>query len=140
MPIRESAFLQRSIANTSLILGVGLIVLACTKHDAITQIKTEEISNTSHWPKLELAVKKDPNVEKRIDILLNKMSLEQKVGQMTQAEITWVTPEDVKRLHLGSVLNGGGTFLNGKRHADIAEWVAYMDSIYDASMYTSDGG
>ena len=40
--------------------------------------------------------------------LLKTMTLEQKVGQMIQGEISEVTPEDVRRYGLGSVLNGGG--------------------------------
>ncbi|XQW85835.1 glycoside hydrolase family 3 N-terminal domain-containing protein [Thalassotalea piscium] len=92
------------------------------------------------WPKLQSPIPKNPALELKITQLLNKMSLEQKVGQMVQAEITWVTPQDVKKYHLGSVLNGGGSFLNGNRQASVNDWVTFMDKLYLASMDTSDGG
>ena len=103
--------------------------------------KTENsLDNQAIWPELSPPPTHNDKVEQRVEKLLAQMSLEQKVGQMTQAEITWVTPEEVKKYHLGSVLNGGGSFMNGKRHAPVKEWVEYMDNIYDASMDTSDGG
>ena len=37
------------------------------------------------------------------------MSLEEKVGQVIQGELRTVTAEDIRRYHLGSVLNGGGS-------------------------------
>ena len=37
------------------------------------------------------------------------MSLEEKVGQIIQADIGSVTPEQVRKYHLGSVVNGGNS-------------------------------
>ncbi len=72
--------------------------------------------------------------------MLSQMTLEQKVGQMVQAEIQSVTPSDVRDYHLGSVLNGGGSYPNRSKTATVADWVALADAFYDASMDTSDGG
>ncbi len=44
----------------------------------------------------------------RVDDLLNRMTLAEKIGQMTQAEKNSIPPEDVKNYYLGSVLSGGG--------------------------------
>jgi beta-glucosidase len=68
------------------------------------------------------------------------MTLEQKVGQMVQAEIQSVTPADIRQYHLGSVLNGGGSHPDGSRAASAADWLAFADAFYDASMDTTDGG
>ena len=51
-------------------------------------------------------------VEFRVASILKDMTLEQKVGQMVQGEIKEVTPDDVARYYLGSILNGGGSFPN----------------------------
>ena len=40
------------------------------------------------WPKQKPAIEKNAALEADITRLINKMSLEQKVGQMVQAEIT----------------------------------------------------
>ena len=49
--------------------------------------------------------------------MLSKLSLEEKVGQMTQPEITTITPAQVREYHIGSVLNGGGAWPGGDKHA-----------------------
>ncbi|MFD1372636.1 glycoside hydrolase family 3 protein [Actinoplanes sichuanensis] len=50
-------------------------------------------------------------VERRVDDLLSRMTLDDKIGQMTQAERAEVTgdPTLVTRWRLGSVLSGGGS-------------------------------
>ncbi len=60
------------------------------------------------WPQFKPAVARDSKLEERVDALLQKMTVEEKVGQVIQAGITKVTPADVEKYHLGSVLNGGG--------------------------------
>ncbi|MDZ4350568.1 MAG: glycoside hydrolase family 3 N-terminal domain-containing protein [Xanthomonadaceae bacterium] len=64
----------------------------------------------------------DPQLETRIQSILERMSLEQKVGQIIQAEIQHATPEDVQRYGLGSVLNGGGSFPGLDRRAALDRW------------------
>jgi beta-glucosidase len=64
------------------------------------------------------------------------MTLEQKVGQMTQPNIWSVTPEDVRRYYLGSVLNGGGAWPGNRKHSSVADWLALSKAYYEASMST----
>jgi len=56
------------------------------------------------------AVYKDVNrpIPERVDDLLNRMTLAEKIGQMTQAEKDSITPDDAGQYMLGSVLSGGG--------------------------------
>jgi beta-glucosidase len=81
----------------------------------------------------------DPQVETKIAALLARMTLEQKVGQMVQPDIRSITPDDVRKYRLGSVLNGGGAFPGENKHASVADWVALADRFYDASMDTANG-
>jgi beta-glucosidase len=92
------------------------------------------------WPTVAPAVPVDAALERAVSDLLARMSLADKVGQVIQAEIGSVTPEDVRRYRLGSVLNGGGSHPGGKRRTGPAEWVALADAYYEASMDTSGGG
>jgi beta-glucosidase len=48
------------------------------------------------------------SIEARIEDLLARMSLAEKFGQMTQVEKNSLTPQDVTRCFIGSVLSGGG--------------------------------
>ncbi|MFS1523525.1 glycoside hydrolase family 3 protein [Microbulbifer sp. 2304DJ12-6] len=128
-------------------LGVLLcsaIVAGCERegqHRAETMIAdTVAAHATSVWPALPPALPVDPALEARITGLMAQMSIEEKVGQLIQAEIKYTTPEDVRKYHLGSVLNGGGTYPNNDKFATPEDWLALSEAYFAASMDTSDGG
>lgn len=52
----------------------------------------------------------DAAVEDRVEELLSKMTLAEKVGQMTQVEKNSVKKEDITALFIGSILSGGGGY------------------------------
>jgi beta-glucosidase len=91
------------------------------------------------WPAVQSPVAKDSRIEARVADLLRQLTLEQKVAQMVQADIRYVTPDDVRKYRLGSILNGGGAFPGMNKHTDISDWVALADRFYDASMDASQG-
>jgi beta-glucosidase len=93
-------------------------------------------ANLTDWPHIKSAIAKDPAMEARIAKIVAGMSLQQKVGQMTQPEIKFATPDDVKNYYIGSVLNGGGSWPQANKHATAADWVALADQYYNASMAT----
>ncbi|MFR3911617.1 MAG: glycoside hydrolase family 3 protein [Clostridium paraputrificum] len=49
------------------------------------------------------------SVDQRVEDLINRMTLDEKIGQMVQAERAGVSNEDVTNYALGSVLSGGGS-------------------------------
>ncbi len=73
-------------------------------------------------------------LEARIDALMGRMNLAQKVGQMTQPEIKSATPDDARRYYLGSVLNGGGSWPKGNKYASAADWNALAQAYHASSM------
>ena len=79
------------------------------------------------------------DVESRVKTILSGLSLEEKVGQMVQGEIKWVSPSDVTKYRLGSVLNGGGSFPNQRKNSSIDDWLKLADSYYKASVKTKSG-
>ncbi len=91
------------------------------------------------WPERKLSPAKDASIEARAAAILEKMSLPEKVGQMIQPELKYVTPEDVKLYHLGAVLNGGGTTPNNDKFATVQDWANLAEEFYQASMDESDG-
>ncbi|MFY8353011.1 glycoside hydrolase family 3 protein [Pseudoalteromonas sp. SSM20] len=86
------------------------------------------------WPKITSPVKYDAALESKIDALLAKMTLEQKIAQMIQPEIRNITVEDMRRYGFGSYLNGGGSFPNGDKHATPEDWIKLADDMYMASI------
>ncbi len=49
-----------------------------------------------------------PNIDQKVDSLLSIMTLDEKIGQMTQVEIRFIEPKDIQDLFIGSLLSGGG--------------------------------
>jgi len=94
---------------------------------------SSEASNPALWPEVESDLI-DADIEARIDELLQKMTLEQKVGQVIQADNGSITPEEVKRYRIGSVLSGGNSGPDGKPYGTVEEWVAATDAYYRASV------
>jgi beta-glucosidase len=88
------------------------------------------------WPALESHLPADPALEARVQQIVAGMTLAQKIGQMTQAEIKSITPAQVTRYYIGSVLNGGGSWPGMNKHATINDWLSLADRYYDASMAT----
>lgn len=84
------------------------------------------------WPKLE-PIPLDPAIEARITAIMAKMTLEQKVGQTMQADSASVTPEEVKKYRLGSVLSGGNSAPGPLPYADAKTWLKAADEYWEAS-------
>lgn len=89
----------------------------------------------SLWPQ-RTAHAVDPALEVRITAIVAGMTLEQKIGQMTQAEIRSITPDQARAHYIGSILNGGGAWPGMNKHATPADWAALSGAFYDASMAT----
>lgn len=87
------------------------------------------------WPALA-APALDRAIERRIDAIVAGMTIEQKIGQMTQPDIRYVTPDEVRRYYIGSILNGGGAWPGMRKDATLSDWVALSDAYYRASMST----
>ncbi len=94
----------------------------------------------AHWPKATWPLANDPAMERRIDALIASMTLEEKVGQIVQGDIASITPDDVRRYRLGSILAGGASDPGGRYNAKPAEWLALADAFWEASMDTRNGG
>jgi len=103
---------------------------------ALPAIAAPGAAPLTDWPMPKSAIAKDAKLEARVAEIVGKMTLAQKIGQITQAEIKTATPDDVKRYYLGSVLNGGGSWPNNNKHATAADWMALANAYYDASMAT----
>ncbi|MDF2386208.1 glycoside hydrolase family 3 protein [Nostoc ellipsosporum NOK] len=88
------------------------------------------------WPTLRSPTAPDAAMEARIAGIVRGMTLEQKIGQMTQADIRSITPDEVRRYYIGSVLNGGGAWPGMKKDAAVTDWTALSDAYYRASMAT----
>lgn len=79
---------------------------------------------------------KDPSqpIEIRIKDLMKKMTLEEKIGQMTQIERTVTSVEVMKKYFIGSVLSDGGSVPN--KQASPEDWVDMVNKIQMGALST----
>ncbi|MEO8747164.1 MAG: glycoside hydrolase family 3 N-terminal domain-containing protein [Rhodanobacter sp.] len=132
----------------SWLLGVALTVFVCVPVAATTSgaaqasvaghrdDRTPEATHYTDWPAIKSKSVDDPALDARVRKIVASMTLAQKIGQMTQAEIKSITPEQVTQYYIGSVLNGGGSWPKLDKHATISDWLTLADRYYDASMAT----
>jgi beta-glucosidase len=107
MKTTHNHILRRAVLAATLAIGANVIAAPVAKP-------------LTDWPHITSAVKQDKAMEARIKQIVAGMTLAQKVGQMTQPEIKFSTPEDIRKYYIGSVLNGGGSWPDNDKHASAA--------------------
>lgn len=115
--------------TTSLLLLVLILLTAC-----LTRAPAASSGPTS-TPSLAPAIFPDPSqpVEARVDDLLARMTLDEKIGQMTQVELGSIQPDSVTTYFIGSVLSGG----DGNPKDNTAQaWQAMVKSFQTAALAT----
>jgi beta-glucosidase len=117
----------------------GASVLPALAASADQPQPAEARVHPGEWPEVAYPRVLTDEGEAHVRAVLAGMTLEQKVGQIIQADIGSVTPEDVKTYHLGSVLNGGNSGPGGNDLAPAHEWLALADAFYAASLDTAPG-
>lgn len=71
-------------------------------------------------------------IEVRVKDLLSRMTLQEKLGQMTQIERSVATPSALRYLSIGSVMNVGGSAPS--ENATSAQWADMIDGFQKAAM------
>ena len=134
MTNRNSPRARAGVLMAALVLALG----ACKGDDNASA--PAAAADTNPWPQVAWPLAEDAALEKRIADLMATMTVEEKVGQLVQGDIASITPEDVRKYRLGSILAGGNSDPGGRYDASPAEWLALADAFYEASMDTSQGG
>lgn len=112
---------------------------ACNSTDTPTDKSKTAAAGLQDWPRVESPIPAPETEAKKIDEWLSRMTLEEKVGQIVQAEIQHINPEEAGRYHVGSVLNGGGSQPYRIKGAKAKDWVSLADAFYEASMDPDNG-
>jgi beta-glucosidase len=85
------------------------------------------------WPAVE-AAPLDAAIEAQVTQLLASMTLEEKIGQMIQADIASITPAELTRYKLGSILAGGGAAPGNDVRTTPQAWLDLTDAFYRAAL------
>ena len=91
------------------------------------------LSAQADWSRLNVCEYKNFDNDYLIEQLIKAMTIEDKVGQVIQGDLDFVSPADVKKYKLGSVLNGGNTSPNGDKYSSAEDWKALSKDFYEAS-------
>lgn len=93
------------------LLGVSLsaVTLALGSAPVGAQPTEPGVADPALWPVAKSRGLIDAKTEARISGLIARMSVEEKVGQMIQADTASIKPEDLRRYPLGSILAGGSS-------------------------------
>jgi beta-glucosidase len=76
----------------------------------------------------------DVAAEAFVEQLMSQMSLEEKVGQMIQADIASISPAELRTYKLGSILAGGGAAPGANVRSTPQAWLDLTDEFYRASL------
>ncbi len=134
--------LTRTLGISCLALTIAACHQQAAKKPAPAVLPAAPVTDINLWPqpKNPFDPAQTAAINAKVDALLAKMTLEEKVGQMIIAEMGYITPEQVKQYHVGAVLEAGGALLNKNKKASNQDWVTKLDAYYKASIDTSQGG
>jgi beta-glucosidase len=126
----------------SVVKTVGAAITVAAAIQFLQPTPPREPPGTVHpelWPQVKSPIPKDPALEARIDNLLAKMTIAEKVGQTLQAEMHGIKPEEVGWHHIGSVENGADSAPNKNKRSGPAEWAAAIDKYWETSVNKQNG-
>ena len=130
-------------STTALLVGISLAMnLFCFQANArnaplFGETKSDNQAPLVHvnlWPESKSPIGLDAKIEMRIDGLLKRMTVEEKVGQVIQPEWKSIRPAEVAQYHIGSIENGGGAVPGSNKHSSVQDWVNLIEPYYDASV------
>jgi beta-glucosidase len=78
------------------------------------------------------------DTQRFVDHLLAQLTLEEKVGQMIQADIASISPADLRRFKLGSILAGGNAAPGNDIRSGPQAWLELTDEFHAAAMAAPD--
>ena len=85
------------------------------------------------WPERNPTPLLNAEENLRVDNIVARMSVEEKVGQLIMADISTFEPSDLLDYPLGAILAGGNSAPDGKQFATQNQWLSLADDIYDAA-------
>ena len=89
------------------------------------------------WPApAHRTVAREAEADALADQLLTNMTLDEKVGQMIQADIASITPAQLRQYKLGSILAGGGAAPGNDMRTTPKAWLDLTNAFFSASLET----
>ncbi|MBO9558320.1 MAG: exo 1,3/1,4-beta-D-glucan glucohydrolase [Caulobacter sp.] len=118
----------RRLLISALVASTGLAGATALAQSTSAQSSSSAIAHPDRWPAAASpAAITDAKTEAFITRLMAKMSVEEKVGQTIQGDIASMTPADLEKYPLGSILAGGNSAPGGDDRAPPKAWIDLVD-------------
>ncbi|MGB8984063.1 MAG: glycoside hydrolase family 3 N-terminal domain-containing protein [Anaerolineales bacterium] len=119
----------------SFLLLLSLTLSACGTETSTPTAPTEAPVEATPTLPSGAEIYTDPSqpVEARVEDLLARMTLDEKIGQMTQVENNSIAPGDIAKYFIGSILSGGGGSPNENTPQD---WYAMVEGFQNEALET----
>lgn len=102
--LSDSSYYDPSVFGKLIFFEIGQ-----SEPDEILPTPMQESAESTVEPSA-LFLQADTPVETRVDDLISRMSLAEKIGQMTLVEKGSIKPSDIAELGIGGILSGGGGY------------------------------
>lgn len=112
------------------------LTIACGSAGVVlAQTPPNATANPAVWPmSASPAAITDAKTEAFIAQLMSRMTVEEKVAQTIQADGASITPEELKKYRLGSVLVGGNSAPDGNDRASPQRWIEWIRAFRAAAL------
>jgi beta-glucosidase len=121
MTVRSRRLLISALVASASVASTGLVGASAAAQSVI--------AHPAQWPAAASpAAITDAKTEAFITQLMAKMSVEEKVGQTIQGDIASMTPADLEKYPLGSILAGGNSAPGGNDRAPPKAWIDLVDA------------
>nr|WP_156796135.1 glycoside hydrolase family 3 protein [Brevundimonas subvibrioides] len=114
--------------------AVSLTALLMAAGPALAQSGASPVVDVSAWPSAKSPdAMTDAATSAFVEDLLARMTVEEKVGQVIQADIGSISPADLATYPLGSILAGGNSAPGGDERAPAQAWVDLAEAFRAAA-------
>lgn len=124
--------MKKTLVSCCVAMAATALLMACSSRETHTETQPK-------WPDLQSPIVYTDEEQQFVADVLSRMSVEQKVGQILQAEIQTITPQEAKQYHIGSILNGGGSVPHRQDGATAKDWATFAQAFYEATASSESG-
>jgi beta-glucosidase len=128
-------FLGALVADWRFYLFLLLLIVLAPADQARAAGNAANEIHPADWPAVESAVPVQPDVESRVQQLLKSLTLEEKVGQLIQADIDSIEPQDLDQFPVGSILAGGNAAPGKNVRSSADAWLNLTEAFFQASKH-----
>jgi len=116
-----------------LLIALAMFLSACGSAVPTTIAPIETFVVPTATADADVYKDESQTVDARVDDLLARMTLEEKIGQMTQVEKDSIKPGDITKYFIGSILSGGG---GSPSENTPAAWYEMVNGFQDEALAT----